>query len=61
MEGVSDMTHEDNKVDSAKLMEEACPTIADVPFFNHCMHLARGMGMSWVEGLRYVIEQRKAM
>lgn len=55
------MAYEEIKADHSKLMEEACPTPADVPFFNHCMHLARGMGMSWEEGLRYVIEQRKAM
>ncbi len=47
-------------VDCSKLLEQACPTRADVPFFNHCMHLARSMGMTWEEGLRYVIEQREA-
>ena len=49
------------QTDPAMLLQKACPTPADVPFFNHCMHLARGMGMSWEEGLRYVIEQREAM
>ena len=43
------------------LLERACPTPADAPFFNHCMNLARSMGMSWEEGLRYVIEQRNGM
>ena len=41
------------------LMDLACPTKEDAPFFNHCMRLAKEMGMSWEEGLRYTIEQRR--
>ena len=55
------MTQQAHENNLANLLQQACPTPADVPFFNHCMHLARGMGMSWEEGLRYVIEQREAM
>ena len=55
------MTHEPTNRDTTELMKQACPTAADAPFFNHCMHLARGMGMNWEEGLHYVIEQRKAL
>lgn len=42
------------------LLDLACPTKEDAPFFNHCMRLAKEMGMSWEEGLRYTIEQRRA-
>ncbi len=55
------MTHKPSEKDTTELMKQACPTAADVPFFNHCMHLARSMGMNWEEGLNYVIEQRKAL
>ena len=41
------------------LIARACPTPEDVPFFNHCMTLAREQGMSWDEGLRYTIRQRE--
>ncbi len=41
------------------LITRACPTPEDVPFFNHCMTLAREQGMSWDEGLRYTIRQRE--
>lgn len=44
-----------------ELMDQACPTKEDVPFFNHCMRLAKEVGMNWEEGLRYTIEQRRAM
>lgn len=43
------------------LMDLACPTKEDVPFFNHCMRLAKERGMSWEEGLRHTIEQRREM
>ena len=42
----------------ADLIARACPTPEDVPFFNHCMTLARERGMTWEEGLRYAAEQR---
>lgn len=41
------------------LLDLACPTKEDAPFFNHCMGLAKEMGMGWEEGLRYTIEQRR--
>ena len=51
-----------NEFDASQdLMNLACPTKEDAPFFNHCMRLAKEMGMSWKEGLRYTIEQRRQM
>jgi len=41
-----------------QLLKAACPTPEDTPFFNHCMTLAKAQGMSWVEGLHYVIHCR---
>ncbi len=55
------MTRSQDETREVTLLEQACPTAADVPFFNHCMRLARNMGMSWEEGLQYVIEQRNGM
>lgn len=43
----------------SELVARACPTPEDVPFFNHCMNIARDRGMSWEDGLRYTIEQRE--
>ncbi len=43
-----------------ELFAQACPTREDAPFFNHCMSLAKDMGMSWEEALRYTIEMRQA-
>ena len=40
------------------LLDLACPTKEDVPFFNHCMRLAKERGMTWVQGLQYTIEMR---
>ena len=45
--------------DVTDLLSRACPNPEDVPFFNHCMTLARDQGMSWEEGLRYAIQQRE--
>jgi hypothetical protein len=43
----------------SELMQRACPSPEDVPFFNHFMSLAKEMGMSWREALEYVIAQRE--
>ncbi len=40
-------------VSKEELFARACPTKEDTPFFNHCMSLAKDMGMTWEEGLRY--------
>lgn len=40
------------------LFQMACPRREDVPFFNHCMSIAKARGMSWEEGLLFTIEQR---
>ena len=53
------MTVEAQRHACSELLQLACPTREDVPFFNHCMALARARGMTWEEGLRYVIEQRE--
>ena len=55
------MTHGEDEKKEVTLLERACPSEADVPFFNHCMRLARSMGMSWDEALRYVVEQRNGL
>ena len=43
------------------LLQLACPTEADRPFFNSTMAeaLAVGKGRTWIEGLQYVIERRR--
>ena len=41
------------------LLAAACPTPEDTPFFNHCMTLAKAQGLSWTEGLEYVIQCRR--
>lgn len=47
--------------DGDDLLRQACPHAEDVPFFNHCMRLAREQGMNWGEGLLYTIEQRNGL
>jgi hypothetical protein len=42
-----------------ELLYLACPSREDVPFFNHCMRLAKSRGMSWRDGLEYIIAQRR--
>jgi len=39
----------------------ARPTPEDTPFFNHCMALAKSMGMTWEQALRYVVECRNGI
>jgi hypothetical protein len=36
----------------------ARPTPEDTPFFNHCMKLAKSMGMTWEQALEYVVQCR---
>ena len=45
-------------LDTKTLFQLACPAEEDTPFFNHCMRLAREMGLSWEEALKYTIEMR---
>lgn len=52
-------TPEEFTAQAHRLLEAACPTKEDTPFFNHCMALARAQGMSWMEGLEYVIQCRR--
>jgi len=40
------------------LLAAACPTKDDTAAFNRHMTAAKAQGMSWVEGLQYVIDQR---
>lgn len=55
----------ENVVDFAErarqLEELARPTPEDTPFFNHCMRLAKSMGMRWDEALEYVVECRNGI
>jgi hypothetical protein len=37
----------------------ACPKPEDTPFFNHCMNIAKSRGMTWGQGLEYVIKCRE--
>ena len=46
---------------SHTLLALACPAKEDTPFFNHCMALAKAQGMTWDEGLDYVIRCRREM
>ena len=39
----------------------ARPTPEDTPFFNHCMGLAKSMGMTWEQALQYVVECRNGI
>jgi len=43
------------------VLRQACPSAEDVPFFNHCMRLAREQGMTWEQGVQYAIEQRRGL
>jgi hypothetical protein len=36
----------------------ARPTPEDTPFFNHCMGLAKSMGLTWEQALEYVVACR---
>ena len=52
------MTPEAFVKEANRLLALACPTPEAEPFFNRHMAVAKGLRMTWVEGLRYVIEQR---
>ena len=43
---------------AADLLHRACPDRDDTPVFNAMMAVAKAQGMSWIEGLEYVIERR---
>ncbi len=53
------MTTEELTEKQRRLYEEACPAPEDTPFFNHCMTLAKAQGMSWTEGLEFVVQCRR--
>jgi hypothetical protein len=42
-----------------RLLKEACPSNDDREYFSQCMALAKAQGMTWIEGLAYVIECRR--
>ncbi len=44
-----------------RLLSRALPDPNDLPVVNRLMAEAKGRGMTWVEGLEYVIEQRNAI
>ena len=42
-----------------ELLQLACPIKEDTPFFNTHMAQAKSKGMTWVEGLEYVVACRR--
>ena len=44
-----------------ELQRQACPDKESEAFYNRNMQLAKGMGMTWVQGLQFVISQRKGL
>jgi hypothetical protein len=42
-----------------ELLRAACHSKEDTQFFNRSMAQAKAMGMSWVEGLEYVVQCRR--
>ena len=44
-----------------ELLHKALPDPADTTLFNRLMDEAKVMGMSWMDGLKYVIDKRRAM
>lgn len=45
--------------DANRLFKQACPNDEDRSTFQYHMLEAKRKGMTWVQGLRYVVEQRK--
>jgi hypothetical protein len=43
---------------TAQMLYCACPTPENKPFFTLHMAVALNLGLTWVESLQYVIEQR---
>ena len=44
-----------------ELLHKALPDPADTALFNRLMAEARSKGMTWMAGLEYVIDKRRAM
>ena len=44
-----------------ELLPRALPNAADTRLFDRLMAEARGKGLTWIEGLEYVIERRGSM
>ena len=44
-----------------ELLGEALPNPADTSLFNRLMAEARAQGMTWMDGLEYIISKRRAM
>lgn len=44
-----------------QLFQEALPSPADRLLFDCLMNEASSLGLNWVDGLRYVVEQRKQL
>ncbi|MGI4831544.1 MAG: hypothetical protein ACRYFU_25675 [Janthinobacterium lividum] len=43
------------------LFQQACPSKQDEAFFNRQMQRALSLGMTWLEGLQFVIVERRAL
>ena len=61
MEKLSNLQPAEFSQRAADLLAEACPDDSSRVFFERNMTLASSMGMSWVEGLQFVIEQRRGL
>ncbi len=44
-----------------ELLHRALPDPADAALFNRLMREARGLGLTWMDGLEYVIDCRRTM
>lgn len=42
-----------------RLFKEALPDPTDRSLFDRLMYQAKGKGLSWIQGLEYVVEQRR--
>jgi hypothetical protein len=56
-----DLSREEMLEQQRRLYTEACPRPEDTPFFNHCMALAKAQGLSWMEGLEFVVRCRRGV
>ncbi|MGI4827876.1 MAG: hypothetical protein ACRYFU_06775 [Janthinobacterium lividum] len=44
-----------------ELLPQALPNAADTVLFDRFMAEARAQGLTWIQGLEYVIERRRSM
>ena len=44
-----------------ELLQKACPEKQGAPFFNRHMLQANALGLTWLEGLQFVIQRRREL